>query len=250
MRLDHANWYEVESYIRKCPGIFLPTGSIEQHGPMGLIGTDSFCAQDIADTAAEKLDILSAPAVCYSPSPFNMSFPGTISVSIESFIEVVAEIALSLKKHGFKLIYIVNAHGANLEPLFSIKKKIKGISFHVRSWWDFEEVNLLRQKFYGEWEGMHATPSEIAITQVNHRKITSNIASIKPRKLTLEYIAAHSGDRHGTPNEHRASFPDGRVGSHSALATPEKGKLILETAAKAISRDFLKKIELLKNNIV
>ena len=53
MRLDHATWFEVETYLERSTGIIIPTGSTEQHGPMGLIGTDAFCAADIAEGAAE-----------------------------------------------------------------------------------------------------------------------------------------------------------------------------------------------------
>jgi len=48
---------------------------------------------------------------------------------------------------------------------------------------------------------------------------------------------AHSGDKHGSPDEHRASFPGGRVGSHSALAKPEHGVSLLEAASVAVMKD-------------
>ena len=52
------------------------------------------------------------------------------------------------------------------------------------------------------------------------------------------YMAAHAGDRHGPPEEHRDRFPDGRVGSHSALATPDQGKALLAAAVGAVADDF------------
>ena len=58
------------------------------------------------------------------------------------------------------------------------------------------------------------------------------------KKLSPEFIKEHGGDRHGPPDEHRARFPDGRVGSHSSLATPEHGKALLSTACKAVARDY------------
>ncbi|MDG2286555.1 MAG: creatininase family protein, partial [Alphaproteobacteria bacterium] len=89
-----------------------------------------------------------------------------------------------------------------------------------------------------DWEGMHATPSEVAITQDLHRVIASGIAEMPPEKLSREYIKAHSGDRHGPADEHRASFPDGRVGSHSALARPEHGRALIDAAVDAAAKDF------------
>ena len=76
----------------------------------------------------------------------------------------------------------------------------------------------MRNKHFGDWEGMHATPSEISITQVNHTEFQSSLAEMPPKKLSKKYIKDHSGDKHGDAKEHKKNFPDGRVGSHSALA--------------------------------
>ncbi len=241
MRLDHATWEEVEDRIAKMPGIILPAGSTEQHGPMGLIGTDALCAGVIAEHAADKVGCLVAPVLAYTPADFNMAFAGTISVSPEVFKSLVTEIVSSLESHGFRLIYILNGHGANLAPLREVAD-ITHANVHVRSWWDFEPVNALRQELYGDWEGMHATPSEIAITQAVHRTISGK-AQEPPRKLSAEYIADHAGDRHGPPAEHRETFPDGRVGSHSALARPEHGHALLSAAVDAVAADFLTQLK-------
>ncbi|MEK6216873.1 MAG: creatininase family protein, partial [Boseongicola sp.] len=87
-------------------------------------------------------------------------------------------------------------------------------------------------------EGMHATPSEVAITQALHRVVLHGDATNPPRRLTVEEIKERAGDRHGSPERHRAEFPDGRVGSHSALARPEHGNRLLEVAAEAVADDF------------
>ena len=54
MELLHSSWLEIEDYLKFSDGIIIPTGSIEQHGPIGLIGTDTLCASDIATEAAQK----------------------------------------------------------------------------------------------------------------------------------------------------------------------------------------------------
>lgn len=236
MRLDLATWPEVEAYLKGHKGIFLPVGSTEQHGPMGLIGTDALCAQAIAEHAADIAEAFAAPVIGYTPAPFNTAFPGTVSLSEEVFSAMVHEVLAGLYAQGFTRIYVLNAHGANLAPLRRITEGQTHI--RIRSWWDFEPVNELRQELYGDWEGMHATPSEVAITQALYRVIEPGSAAEPPVKLSKDYITAHSGDRHGPPDEHRAQFPDGRVGSHSALARPEDGKLLLELASKCAAQDF------------
>ena len=110
----------------------------------------------------------------------------------------------------------------------------------IKSWWDFEAVNLLRKALYGDWEGMHATPSEIAITQVAHRGVDAALASEPPEELTQDFVRTHAGDKHGSADEHRAQFPDGRVGSHSALATRAHGARLKAAAVSALIKDYEK----------
>jgi creatinine amidohydrolase len=245
MRLDQATWREVEAYLEgpagivAPTGIIVPTGSTEQHGPMGLIGTDAFCAEKIAEGAGQRAGAMVAPTIAYAPAPFNTSFPGTISISEPLFEALVHEIAEGLIAQGFRHIYFLNGHGANLEPLRRVAARFGSKTVRVRSWWDFAPVNRLRTEYYGDWEGMHATPSEISITQETHRIVPPGIAQTPPERLSLEYIREHAGDRHGPPEMHRKQFPDGRVGSHSALARPEHGKALLAAAIEATANDYL-----------
>lgn len=238
MRLDQSTWLEVEEYLNnQSPSIIIPTGSTEQHGPMGLIGTDALCAASIAEEVGELGSILVAPTLAYTPAPFNTHFPGTISISFECFETIVDEIIQQLSAQGFEYIYFLNGHGANLDPLKRCIARFPDVQIRLKSWWDFDEVNTLRQQYYGNWEGMHATPSEIAITQATHRTVMSELASEPPERLSAAYIRAHSGDKHGPPDEHRKQFPDGRVGSHSALANPAQGQAILKAASAAVMKD-------------
>jgi len=241
MRLDLCSWLEVEAYLERSRTIIIPMGSTEQHGPMGLIGTDALCAQTVARLAGERAQTLVAPTLALTPAPFNTAFPGTISVSAETFKAMVSEIVACLHGQGFRRIYFLNGHGANLEPVRQIAGEAEGpenLEIRIRSWWDFDAVGNLRKELYGEWEGMHATPSEVAITQATHRVLPPGTAVEPPRKLSPEYIRSHAGDRHGPPDEHRRSFPDGRVGSHSALATPEHGRALLEAAVSGLAEEL------------
>lgn len=237
MQLELMTWLEVEAYLAAHSGVILPVGSIEQHGPMGLIGTDALCAELIAKLVGEKLTVPVAPAVRYAPAEFNMAFPGTLSISVETYAKTIFEVLTGLASHGFEKIYILNGHGANLAPIRSVVHEVRA-DIRLKSWWDFPAVQELRQNLYGQWEGMHATPSEIAITQAAHRVVEAGIATDPPRQLTPEYIEAHSGDKHGPPLEHRRDFPDGRVGSHSALASPEHGQQLIEAAVGGVFADY------------
>ncbi len=236
MKLEEMTWPEVEAYLKDARGVILPTGSVEQHGPIGLIGTDAICAREIAWRAGDLCNVPVAPELTYAPAPFNMSFPGTVSLSSDLYQHLAHEVMQGLAHHGFERIYVLNGHGANLAPLLAAAEGVEA-AVCLRSWWDFDAVNAIRAAHYGDWEGMHATPSEVAITQATHRVIDGSDLP-PPKKLSPEFIKAHAGDKHGPPDAHRRDFPDGRVGSHSGLARPEHGEALLTAAATAVAEDF------------
>jgi len=66
------------------------------------------------------------------------------------------------------------------------------------------------------------------------------LASEPPEKLTQEFVRTHAGDKHGPADEHRAQFPDGRVGSHSVLATRAQGAQLKAAAVSALIKDYEK----------
>ncbi|MCC5984554.1 MAG: creatininase family protein [Rhodobacteraceae bacterium] len=236
MRLDRMTWEEVESYLTRRDDAVLPVGSMEQHGPIGLIGTDALCAAAVAEGAAEKAGAVVLPPLAYTPAPFNMGFAGTVSVSPAVFAALAGEIMAALAVHGFRRLYMLNGHGANLEPLRALATKAP-LHLRIRSWWDYPQTNELRHTLYGDWEGMHATPSEIAMTQALHRRV-ERAPLPAPEPLDAAFRAAHAGDRHGPPDEHRARFPCGRVGAWSELARPEHGKRLLALAITEAAADI------------
>jgi creatinine amidohydrolase len=238
VQLALMTWPELEARLVHGACAMLPIGSTEQHGPMGLIGTDTICANAVALAAAPLCEAIVAPPIGYTPAPFNTAFPGTVSVTADLLEELLRQVCQGLLAQGFQGVFILNGHGANLAPARAVAETMPKGALQIRSWWDPQPVAQLRADLYGAWEGMHATPSEVAITQALHGPKPVRDAAAPPQQLSPDYIAAHSGDRHGPPDAHRVQFPDGRVGSHSALASPEAGQALLDAASKALAAEF------------
>jgi creatinine amidohydrolase len=88
----------------------------------------------------------------------------------------------------------------------------------------------LAQELYGNQEGSHATPSEVAVTQYVYPE------AIKQAPLSPE---VGSGHKIYGATDFRQRYPDGRMGSNPALATPEHGKQFYEAAVKELSNAYL-----------
>ena len=250
MRLQLATWPEVESRLGRSTAILIPLGSTEQHGPGGFIGTDALVAEGIAARAASHEDrILVAPVLAYAPAQFNLSFPGTISLRAATFAQVVEDVVDSLAAGGFESFYFLNGHGANIAPVrcachdLHQRRVLAGgstppLRFRLRSWWEFPETDALRRKLYGAGEGMHATPSEISITRALSPEVPSGRETAAWSPLPAECLRDLAGDAHEDARVHRAAFPDGRVGSDSALSSAEHGEALLAAAARELAGDF------------
>ncbi|MFT5113949.1 MAG: creatinine amidohydrolase [Parasphingorhabdus sp.] len=251
MQLTYSSWPQIEAYLKRCQGIVIPLGSTEQHGPTGFIGTDAICAESIAQLAAQDNEsLLVAPTIAYTPAQFNLGFPGSVSVRGQTLIQLLDDIISSLMQGGFRYFYFLNGHGANIAPVRTLvhdiyqrlstgKKYEQSVDFRIRSWWDFEAVNELRQSLYGDREGMHATPSEIAIT-LARKQTPGTDTTVSYSAISKEFLQQHAGDQHLDASRHRDQFPDGCVGSDPTLANQRDGKKLLHIAANCLQDDYLK----------
>ena len=108
MLLEEFSYPEVEAYLKEKDIILVPIGSVEQHSPYGLIGTDFMTAEAVARSVGEDLGVLVAPTLCYGVSPHHMAFAGTVALRPDTMIAVVTDIVDSLVAHGFRRVIFVN----------------------------------------------------------------------------------------------------------------------------------------------
>lgn len=251
MILQHATWPEIEAYLTRTRGIVIPIGSTEQHGPSGVFGTDAICAEAIAMAMARDRDILVGPTITLGVAQFNLRFPGTVSLRAATLMMVVSDYVKSLAVQGFTHFYFLNGHGGNIAPCQAAFQDLHGetslapgrgnapaLHCKLRSWWEYESANAMRHELYGQWEGMHATPSEVAIAQAAIPATRRTMTLAKPEQLAPHVMRDMGGDRHLDADHHRKRFPDGRIGSDPSLATPEAGERLLAAAATDARADY------------
>ena len=142
--LPQMTWVEVERALTHTDAIIIPLGSIEQHGRHLPLGTDTYEAVETAKLIAQKADVLVAPVVTAGLSPHHMGFPGTITLSPETFEAVVFETAQSLIRHGFRKILIFNGHGGNNVSVANIIQKINQTTRAAA--FDLGRIEIARQE--------------------------------------------------------------------------------------------------------
>jgi len=242
MLLQLATWQEVDAYLERSKGIIIPIGSTEQHGPLGLIGTDALCPEVIARGVAERADALVAPTLSIGMAQHHLGFAGSISLRPSTLIAVVRDVVQSLMRHGFERCYFLNGHGGNVATVNAAFSEIYADASFTRgggnqpsvrcklsNWYMAPRVKQLSQKLFAGSEGSHATPSEISLTYFAYPdavKSAPQSPRIAPNGPILD------------ADDYRRRFPDGRIGADSSLASIDAGEKLYEAAVGDIANDY------------
>ena len=113
VRLGHMTYDEVAAAIEAERLVIVPTGATESHGPHMPCDTDTHQAEYMAVELAGRVSGVVAPAVPYAVSKTFEHFPGTISLSIPTYQELVYEICAALVRQGFRHILLLNGNRPN-----------------------------------------------------------------------------------------------------------------------------------------
>lgn len=243
MRLHLSTWPEVEAYLGRSSGIIFPIGSTEQHGPTGLIGTDAICAEAIAHGVADATDTLVGPTINVGMALHHTAFPGSVSLRPSTLIALIQDYLKPLVRYGFTRFFFINGHGGNVATLKAAfaetyaalaeanYPQANQVRCQVANWYMATGVYKLAKELYGNQEGSHATPSEVALTQY--------VYPDHIKQAALDPAIAPAGYPIYGATDFRVHYPDGRMGSNPALATPEHGRQLYEVAVKEISDRYL-----------
>lgn len=117
MLLGEKTWVEAAELTERI--VVVPIGSQEQHGHHLPLLTDSIIGSEIVSRAQAELggEAVFLPMLWLGCSPHHLEFPGTVSVSSDTYIRVIEDIAESLIRGGFRRILFFNAHAGNMTPV-------------------------------------------------------------------------------------------------------------------------------------
>jgi creatinine amidohydrolase len=133
MELGGATWPQVDATGGDVL-LALPLGSLEQHGPHLPLDTDTRIARALAHgLAAQRPDVVVAPAVAYGASGEHAAFPGTLLVGHEPLAALLVELVRSARA-AFRGVVLVNAHGGNEATLAEVERRCGADGDDVLIW--------------------------------------------------------------------------------------------------------------------
>jgi creatinine amidohydrolase len=243
---DHRNfayltWKQVDSLPRETTLLVLPTAAIEQHGHHLPLATDTLINNLLLGKALQLVPdsppIYALPAVCYGKSNEHLGFPGTLSVSAQTFLSLGRDLGASVAASGFTKLVLYNTHGGNSSLVDVLARDLRA-EFGLRTFSLFGSPEAAfdgvskQERTYGFHAGeietsylLHATPE-----LVHQNEYTVNyIARIdKPELLRPEGSAANFAWLT------RDIAPSGVLGDPSA-ATAENGERWANEAASRLA---------------
>ena len=233
---------EIEELIPKLDVILIPTGSTEIHGPHLGMGNDILSSTRVAHDVAKIMypRAVVANALWLGVAPHNMcaTFPGTITLTAETYMRVLLEVVESLLKHGIRRVVFINGHGGNVAPNQTACREIReqlyykyGVNMEVGtlSYWD-------------------AIPSEVwnAVVEINpNARIahggeaeTSILLAVAPEAVRMDLAKEPDPRPRPRPMIFRAWYqdeysPDGHT-DDARVATKEKGEKLLIAAVRGV----------------
>jgi len=146
----------------------IPMGSIEAHGEHLPINTDSVVSRHLAEMVANRLGkTLVAHTLPLGHAP-RTQFPGTISISVDTVLDVLRAYLGALQRDGFDTVVLIPMHAENFQTLalfspmlameFPVLKLIP--SLDVASMIERRNTIAAKYKITGDQAGWHAGAAE------------------------------------------------------------------------------------------
>jgi len=232
---------QLDAFDRRTP-VILPTAAVEQHGEHLPLGTDCMIARAILDRLDKVMHhrFLVLPTQQVACSEHHMGFPGSLTISHETYRRSVMEAVVSATRHGFQRIMILNSHGGNQAINAVLGEQIgqlyPDVECLIANWWtissprtqSISEGGMLSTGHACEFETsilLQIAPELVDMTQAEDGGIAHRTESMRfdmfQRGLASSYRPYHELSHNG-------------VYGKPSLASAEKGQRILEAAVVSI----------------
>jgi creatinine amidohydrolase len=218
MRLADLSSPDVAARAASGAILAVPVGATEQHGPHLPLSTDTDIATALCDRlAADRPDVLVAPAVPYGSSGEHAGFAGTLSIGQAATELLLVELGRSAAETFGRLLF-VSAHGGNAA---SVTRAVATLRAESR------DVSVFQPRWQGD---PHAGRPETALQ-----------LALRPDAVRMDRAVA--GDRRPLPEllpvlrrgGVRAVTDTGVLGD-PAGATVQEGQNLLAALAAQLAR--------------
>ncbi|MCW3992933.1 MAG: creatininase family protein [Candidatus Bathyarchaeota archaeon] len=228
--LEELTWVEAEEAIRDYEVVMIPLGArTKEHGPHLPLNNDWIMAEHLARRVAEEAPVVVMPTLQYGYYPSFLEYPGSVSLGLETFKEMLKDICISMSGYGVRKFYVLNTGVSTLLGLRQAAEELRERGIDMR-YTDILKAGAEVEEEISEQEGgTHADEME-----------TSMMLYIKPDVVDMSKAVEDYHPREGRGLTRDPDRPG--VGAYSAsgvfgdatLASVEKGRIAVEARVRHI----------------
>ncbi len=213
---EELTWMEIRDAMSAGKTtVIIPTGGIEQNGPYLATGKHNYILRGTCEAIARKLgNALVAPIVPFvpegdiDPPNLHMKYPGSVSLTEETYRRLLVDLCASFRAHGFAQIVLIGDSGGNQEGMKAVADELnarwaggKSRVHFVPEYYDYPGVEkwLEKQGIRQTPEGLHddfaitaqmmaVDPSAVRMKQrIAAGKFSINGIDLAPAEKTIEW---------------------------------------------------------------
>jgi creatinine amidohydrolase/Fe(II)-dependent formamide hydrolase-like protein len=199
--VEEMTWMEVRDALKAGKTtVIVPTGGVEQNGPYLATGKHNYILRGTAEAIARKLgDALVAPIVPFvpegdiDPPTSHMKYPGTISLTEDTYQRLLTEICACFRTHGFRHVVLIGDSGGN-------QKGMKEVAARLNARWAGGKTGVHFIPEYYDYPGVTKWLEEQGVKQVDEGlhddfAITAQMAAVDPATVRMKQRVAANNFR-------------------------------------------------------
>src|SRR5436190_23432536 len=130
--IEELTWMEIRDAMKAGKTtVIIPTGGVEQNGPYLATGKHNYVLRATTEAIARKLgNTLVAPIVPFvpegdiEPPTEHMKYPGSISLTEDTYERLLIDLCASFRTHGFAHIVLIGDSGGNQKGMKEVADKL------------------------------------------------------------------------------------------------------------------------------
>ena len=221
--LETLTWVEAEEALERFEVVMIPLGArTKEHGPHLPLNNDWVMAEYLAERVAAEVPVAVMPTLQYGYYPSFLEYPGSVSLSLDTFKEVVKDVCVSLAGYCVRKFYVLNTGVSTLRGLEPAARELGERGIEMR-YTDILASGARAEEGVSEQEGgTHADEMETSMMLYIEPLIVDMTKAVK------DYDPREARGLTRNPEKLDAKYSPTGIYGDPTLATVEKGRIAVE----------------------